>query len=132
MNLVVMPNQSKIERLCKSRYNFKYNEPSFHLMHSKIEDALLDWVNEMHAREVFFSGETVKEKGIKLLEDENAKLPNEKEFICISPTCLGTFKSRLGLRSLKSHREMGQQKKPSLECCLFSRHICAIFLSGTF
>ncbi len=47
-------------------------------MHPKIEDAILDWVNEMYDRGAFIPAEIVKEKGKKVLEEINAKLFEEK------------------------------------------------------
>ncbi len=44
----------------------------------------LQWVNEMYAREVFISGDIIQQKGGKLLDEVNLKLPEEKiSLICL-------------------------------------------------
>lgn len=68
--LEVMPNKSTISTLWEHIYNFKQIEPSLNInkkrrtkgMHQNIGNALLDRANEMHARRVLISAETVQDK----------------------------------------------------------------------
>ncbi len=48
---------------------------------SRIDKALLTWVNEIHAQGVNVSSEMIKEKGIRILERVNEMLPVKKRII---------------------------------------------------
>ncbi len=49
-------------------------------MYPVIENALVQWVKKMNARGVFISGDIIQQKGVKVLEEVNLKLPEEKTF----------------------------------------------------
>ncbi len=77
-------------------------------MHPEIESALLNWVNEMYAREINISYDVIREKGITLLNSINRQLPEDKKvYLSFSNGWLQKFLKRHGLRSHKSHGESG-------------------------